>query len=128
MIRRPPRSTLFPYTTLFRSVLRQADLDVAPGQVVGIVGPSGAGKTTLVSLIPRFYDVSAGRVLVDRRDVREIQLKSLREHIGLVFQEPLLFSGTIRENISYGRLSATFDEIIEAAKAADAHQVIMPLP
>lgn len=109
-------------------ILRDINLDVEPGQVIGIVGPTGAGKTTLVSLIPRFYDVTSGRVLIGGLEVRKIQLESLRRNVSLVFQDPVLFSGTIRENISYGKLNATFGEIVEAAKAANAHNFIMRLP
>ena len=110
------------------NALENIDFEVQPGQVVGIVGPTGAGKTTLVSFIPRFYEATAGRVLIDGHDVRKLQVQSLRQQVGLVFQEPILFSGTIRENISYGRLHATFDKIVEAAQAANAHDFIMRLP
>jgi ABC-type multidrug transport system fused ATPase/permease subunit len=104
------------------------NLDVKPGQVIAIVGPTGAGKTTLVSLLPRFYDATAGQILIDGRDVRRFTLTSLREQISVVLQEPLLFSGSILENIRYGRLSATREEIVEAAKAANAHDFITRLP
>jgi ATP-binding cassette subfamily B protein len=110
------------------AVLEGVDLDVEPGQTVGIVGPTGAGKTSLVSLIPRFYDVTAGRVMIDGIDVRTIQLRSLRQQVALVLQESILFSGTIAENIGYGRMGATLDEIVEAARAANAHEFIMALP
>jgi ABC-type multidrug transport system fused ATPase/permease subunit len=109
-------------------ILQGIDFDVEPGQTVGIVGPTGAGKTSLVSLIPRFYDVSAGRVTIDGTDVRTIQLTSLRQQVALVLQESILFSGTIAENIGYGRMGASPDEIVEAAKAANAHRFIMALP
>jgi ATP-binding cassette subfamily B protein/subfamily B ATP-binding cassette protein MsbA len=98
------------------------------GQVIALVGPTGAGKTTLVSLLPRFYDLKAGGVFLDGTDVRRLTLKSLRRQISIVLQEPLLFSGTIAENIRYGRLEASMDEIVEAAKAANAHDFIMALP
>jgi ABC-type multidrug transport system fused ATPase/permease subunit len=98
------------------------------GQVIAVVGPTGAGKTTLVSLLPRFYDLKAGGVFLDGTDVRRLTLKSLRRQISIVLQEPLLFSGTIAENIRYGRLEASMDEIVEAAKAANAHDFIMALP
>jgi ATP-binding cassette subfamily B protein/subfamily B ATP-binding cassette protein MsbA len=96
--------------------------------MVALVGLTGAGKTTLVSLIPRFYDASAGRVLVDGVDVRQYQLRSLRERIAIVLQEPVLFSGTIADNLRYGRLDATSEEIEAAARAAHAHDFISRLP
>jgi ABC-type multidrug transport system fused ATPase/permease subunit len=98
------------------------------GKIVAIVGPTGAGKTTLMSMIPRFYDPHEGRVLIDGRDLRKITLASLRENISLVLQEPLLFSGTIAQNINYGRLEASMDEVIQAAKDANAHDFISNLP
>src|SRR4029453_11786665 len=94
------------------------------GQVVAIVGPTGAGKSTLVSLIPRFYDPKGGRILLDGRDIKDIKLESLRSQVSIVLQEPLLFSGTIADNIRYGRLEARPHEIVEAAKAANAHDFI----
>jgi ABC-type multidrug transport system fused ATPase/permease subunit len=111
-----------------RETLRDISFDAKAGQVVGIVGPTGAGKSTLVSLLPRFYDPQSGRILLDGTDIRELTLQSLREQISIVLQEPLLFSGTIAQNILYGRLDATNDEVIEAAKAANAHDFIMRLP
>jgi len=99
-----------------------------PNQVIGIVGSTGCGKSTLISLIPRFYDVTSGAVLVDDMDVRDIALRSLRSQIGIVMQEPLLFTGTIRENIAYGRPDASLEEIIECAKIAQAHDFIMSFP
>lgn len=108
--------------------LKGISFTAKPGQVIGIVGPTGAGKSTLVSLLPRFYDVKEGRILIDGVDARELTLASLRQQISIVLQEPLLFSGTIAENIRYGRLEATDDEIIGAAKAANAHDFIMRLP
>jgi ABC-type multidrug transport system fused ATPase/permease subunit len=110
------------------ATLRDANLEVGSGQVIGIVGPTGAGKTTLVSLMLRFYDPTEGRILLDGHDIREVQLKSLREQIGLVLQDPILFLGTIRENIHYGRPGASFEEIVEAAKMANAHEFITALP
>ena len=97
-------------------------------EVIAVAGPTGAGKTTLVSLLPRFYDVKSGRVLIDGVDVREISLRSLREQISIVLQEPLLFSGTIADNIRYGRLDASMDEIVAAAEAANAHEFVTGLP
>ena len=94
---------------------------------MALVGSSGAGKTTLCSLIPRFYDVDSGRILVDGHDIRHLTLKSLRNHIGIVQQDVYLFAGTIYENISYGKPGATREEVIEAAKNANAHDFIMSL-
>jgi ABC-type multidrug transport system fused ATPase/permease subunit len=98
------------------------------GDVIGIVGPTGAGKSTLVSLLPRFYDPRKGRILLDGRDIREIRLASLRSHISIVLQEPLLFSGTISENIRYGHLEAGEHDVQDAARAANAHDFIAALP
>ena len=109
-------------------VLRGIAFEARPGEMVALVGLTGAGKTTLVSLIPRFYDASAGRVLVDGVDVRQYQLRSLRGRIAIVLQEPVLFSGTIADNLRYGRLDATRDEIEAAARAAHAHDFISRLP
>jgi subfamily B ATP-binding cassette protein MsbA len=111
-----------------RPVLRDITLDVRPGEVVALVGSSGAGKSTLVQMIPRFYDPQAGRVLVDDIDVRDVKLRSLRSQIGVVAQETLLFSGTVRDNLMYGRPDATQDEMIAAAQAAYAHDFINELP
>lgn len=109
-------------------VLRQVSLTVEPGQVVALVGPSGAGKTTLVNLIPRFYDVTAGCITIDGHDLRQVTKLSLRNQIGIVPQEAVLFSDTIRTNISYGRLEATQAEIEAAARAANAHEFIVSMP
>jgi len=108
--------------------LHEVSLDVKPGEVVAIVGPTGSGKSTLLSLVPRLYDPDEGRVLVDGVDVRKVKLADLRRHIGVVLQDPMLFSGTIRDNIAYGKPDATMEEIVEAAKAANAHEFIERLP
>ncbi len=108
--------------------LKKISFEAKPGQVIGIVGQTGAGKSTLVSLIPRFYDAKAGGIFLDGVNLRDLTLKSLRAQISIVLQEPLLFSGTIAENIRYGRLEATTEEIIAAAKAANAHDFIERLP
>lgn len=109
-------------------VLRDVSLDVRPGQVIALVGPSGAGKTTLVNLIPRFYDVTAGRILIDNHDLGQVTNLSLRRQIGIVPQESILFSDTICENIRYGQLEASQAKIEAAARAANAHDFIIDLP
>lgn len=109
-------------------VLNEVSIKVAPGEVIALVGPSGAGKTTFVNLIPRFFDVSQGAVKIDGRDVRDLSFTSMRRFIGMVPQETLLFSGTIEENIRFGRLEATSEEIIEAAKLANAHEFVLQQP
>ncbi len=111
-----------------RQVLHAVDLRIEPNQMIAIVGGTGAGKSTLLSLVPRFYDPMSGSVTLDDRDVREIKKKSLRAQIGIVLQDTLLFSTTIRENIAYGRPEATDDEIIDAAKRAQADEFIQQLP
>jgi len=111
-----------------RPVLHDVSFEVEPGQTAALVGPTGAGKTTIANLIPRFYDVNAGSVRVDGRDVREVQRRSLRDRIATVLQEPFLFSGTIAENIGYGRMDATREEIEGAARAVSAHGFISALP
>ncbi|MBZ4664573.1 MAG: transporter ATP-binding protein [Caloramator sp.] len=109
------------------TVLENINLKVNSGESIAIVGPSGVGKTTLCSLIPRFYDVDSGSIYVDDINIKDIKLKSLRQNIGIVQQDVFLFAGTIRENIAYGKLDATDEEIINAAKAANAHDFIMEL-
>jgi len=110
------------------AVLTNVDVEAAPGEVVALVGPSGAGKTSLANLVMRFYDPKEGRVEVDGHDVREVTLHSLRSQIGLVPQDTILFGGTIKDNILYGRFGASDEEVVEAAKAANAHDFIMNLP
>jgi ABC-type multidrug transport system fused ATPase/permease subunit len=109
-------------------ILKGLNLDIQPGEVVAFVGPSGAGKSTLVNLVPRFYDVTGGEILVDGRNIAEVKVKSLRNNIGMVLQDNILFTGTIKENILYGRPGATDEEIVAAAVAANAHHFIETLP
>ena len=109
-------------------ILTDLSLKIRPGQFVGIVGPTGSGKSTVVSLIPRFYDVQSGTVHIDGQDVRKYKLKHLRDKIGYVLQDTVLFRGTIFDNIAFGRPDATKEEVIEAAKLANAHDFIMAMP
>ncbi len=109
-------------------VLHAIAIHAQPGETIALVGPTGAGKTTVVNLLARFYDVTSGRILVDGHDIRDVTLESLRRQIGIVSQEAFLFNGTIRENILYGRLDATEAEMIAAAEAANCHEFIMRLP
>ena len=118
----------FHYSDTNEEVLSHVNLQVKPGDYVALVGTSGAGKTTLCSLIPRFYDVSSGKILLDGTDIRKIKLKDLRRQIGIVQQDVYLFAGTIMENIRYGKPDATDEEVIRAAKAANAHDFIMEMP
>jgi ATP-binding cassette, subfamily B, bacterial len=111
-----------------RAVLRGVDLSIKPGEMIGLVGHSGSGKSTLVNLICRFYDVSEGAILVDGVDIRSLPVAEYRRHIGLVLQEPFLFFGTIADNIAYGKPGATREEILAAARAANAHEFILRLP
>jgi ATP-binding cassette subfamily B protein len=111
-----------------RPVLHDVDLELAAGRVVALIGHTGAGKTTLASLIPRFYDVVAGRVTIDGADVRSVTLESLRRAIGVIAQDPFLFSATVRENIAFGRADATDEEVERAARLAQAHEFIAQLP
>ncbi|MCM8783960.1 MAG: ABC transporter ATP-binding protein/permease [Candidatus Omnitrophica bacterium] len=111
-----------------KDVLKDINLKVRKGEIVAIVGPTGSGKTTLVNLIPRFYDPTEGKILIDGIDLRELSIKSLRSHIGIVTQETLLFNDTVMLNISYGRPGASLDEITKAAKIANAHDFIVQLP
>ena len=117
----------FEYPDDHNQVLRNVNLSIRPGEKVALVGPSGGGKTTLCNLIPRFYDVTSGRILIDDQDVRSVTLKSLRGAIGVVQQDVYLFSGTVYENIAYGRVGASREEVIAAAKLAGAHEFITQL-
>ena len=109
-------------------VLEGIDLDIAPGSVVALVGPTGVGKTTMANLIPRFYDVREGSITLDGIDIRDLTLKSLRQQISIVLQDVFLFHGTARENISFGRPGASEEEIVEAARVANAHEFVTQLP
>ncbi len=118
----------FSYNDHSDTVLKGVNLEVPAGAYMALVGSSGAGKTTLCSLIPRFYDVNSGTIRIDGKDIREVTLKSLRSQIGIVQQDVYLFAGTIFENIAYGKPGATMEEVIEAAKNANAHEFIMSFP
>ena len=114
--------------TMGDTVLAGIDLDIAPGTVVALVGPTGVGKTTMANLIPRFYDVCEGAISVDGHDIRDLTIKSLRRQISIVLQDVFLFNGTARENILFGRQDATEEEMIEAARIANAHEFLRDLP
>ena len=109
-------------------VLNNVSFNVKPGEMIAFVGPSGAGKSTVASLLPRFYDVTDGSITIDGEDIRRVTLDSLREQVGIVPQETVLFNGSVYDNILYGRLDATKEEVEAAAKAANAHNFIMELP
>jgi ATP-binding cassette, subfamily B, bacterial len=110
------------------NILSHVNLDVKAGKTIALVGPSGSGKTTLCHLLPRFYEITSGSITIDGTDIRDVSVKSLRRQIGIVQQDVFLFAGTVRENIAYGRIGATDDEIIEAAKRAEIHDDIMKTP
>ncbi len=118
----------FGYDTDQPPILKGLNLDIKPGEVVAFVGPSGAGKSTLVNLVPRFYDVTSGAISVDGHNIASVKVKSLRNNIGMVLQDNILFTGTIRDNILYGRPDALDHEIVNAAVAANAHDFILSLP
>ncbi|MBC8141026.1 MAG: ATP-binding cassette domain-containing protein, partial [Armatimonadetes bacterium] len=111
-----------------RRVLDSVDLDVKPGEMIGLVGHSGAGKTTIINMISRFYDPTEGRILIDGVDMKHVKLNDLRRQLGIVLQEPFLFPGTIAENIAYANPDASPIEIMRAAKAANAHDFVMRFP
>lgn len=122
------RNVSFRYQDDHQEVIKNISLDITAGEYVALVGPSGVGKTTLCSLIPRFYEVNAGQILLDGDDIRDIRLHALRKNIGVVQQDVYLFAGTVADNIRYGKPDACDEEIIEAAKQANAHEFIMALP
>jgi ATP-binding cassette, subfamily B, multidrug efflux pump len=122
------RDIHFHYSGENKLALKDINLTVQPNQVIALIGTTGSGKTTLVNLIPRFYDVTRGSVLVDGHDVRQVDLRSLRQQIGIVLQTSTLFSTTIRENIAYGKPDASLEEVIACAQAAQAHEFILSLP
>ncbi len=110
------------------AVLSDVTFEASPGQVIALLGATGSGKSTIINLIPRFYDPTAGRITVDGHDIRKVTLNSLRDQVGIVLQETLLFAGSVRENIAFGRPGATLDEVIAAAQAAQAHEFVMAMP
>ncbi|EJW91255.1 ABC transporter, ATP-binding protein, partial [gut metagenome] len=117
----------FEYPDDHNRVLHDVSLDIRAGERLALVGPSGGGKTTLCNLIPRFYDVTGGHIYIDGQDIQQVTLKSLRQQIGVVQQDVYLFSGTVAENIAYGRPGASREEILEAARLAGADRFILAL-
>ncbi len=118
----------FKYETTNNMVLKNINLDVQPGETIALLGATGSGKSTLINLIPRFYDPTSGRILIDGIDIKDVKLESLRKQIGIVLQDTFLFATTIKDNISYGKTDATMDQIIEVAKTANIHDFISSLP
>jgi ABC-type multidrug transport system fused ATPase/permease subunit len=121
------RRVSFSYDTRLPA-LKHVDIDAAPGQITAILGAPGSGKSTIVNLLPRFYDVTAGQITIDGRDIRDFTLQSLRRHVGIVQQDVYLFNATIRDNIAYGAMNASSDAVVRAAKIAQLHDQIMRLP
>jgi ATP-binding cassette subfamily B protein len=121
-------SVSFRYLETAREALSSVSFRVGPGETLALVGPSGAGKSTIAKLLLRFYDPTAGLIRLDGHDLRDLKLSSLRENVAVLLQETLVFDGTVRENIAYGRLEATEEEIVRAAKAADIHEFVDSLP
>jgi ATP-binding cassette subfamily B protein/subfamily B ATP-binding cassette protein MsbA len=111
-----------------RVVLRNISLQALPGKMIALVGPTGAGKSTLVNLLPAFYEIASGKITIDGQDISTVTLDSLRSQISIVSQEPFLFNGTVRENILYGKLDAAEEELVEASRAANCHDFIARLP
>jgi ATP-binding cassette subfamily B protein len=109
-------------------VLKNVTFEAKPGETIALLGATGSGKSSIISLIPRFYDITGGKLTLDGTEVRNVKIESLRKHIGIVHQETFLFSSTIKENIAYGKPNATMDDIVKAAKAAEAHDFIAAFP
>lgn len=122
------KNVTFKYSPETRTILDNLSFKISVGENVALVGPSGGGKTTICSLIPRFYEINSGEITVDGKNVKDVTLRSLRDNIGIVQQDVYLFSGSVAENISYGRPGADFDDVVEAAKLAGIHEFIMTLP
>ena len=111
-----------------KPVLKNISFEAKPGETVALLGPAGSGKSTIIRLISRFYDVTSGRILIDGYDIRDVKMKDLRKHIGIVSQETFLFNMTVKENIAFGKPNASMDDMIRVAKIAKAHDFIMKLP
>ena len=118
----------FRYFNISEPVLKNVDFEASSGQMVALLGATGSGKTTIINLLPRFYDPTQGTITIDGHDLRDVTLESLRSQIGIVLQETTLFAGTIRDNIAFGKSDATLEKVIEAAKAAAAHEFITSFP